>query len=234
MKVNQNQIDRLYRFTREHFVEHYDVQTELVDHLANGIEEQWKENPDMPFESALSFEFKKFGVFGFMNVLEQKQKAMSKKYRKVFWCFFKEWFQWPKMLKTSLAVVLCFSMFQLITNPDYLRGITQFFSIGLMSVVLIRFYYIKKIHPLGEKKYLLEEMIFRAGNLVTFFNLKLQIGLSLMHSSDSFLMNPYFQFGFSSALVLGALAAYIAFWLLPQNAEALLNKTYPERKVAMV
>ena len=43
-KVNSNQIDRLYRFTREHFVEYYDVQTELVDHLASAIEKQWRES----------------------------------------------------------------------------------------------------------------------------------------------------------------------------------------------
>ena len=40
MKVNQKQIDELYLFTRQHFVEYYDLQTELVDHLANAIETQ--------------------------------------------------------------------------------------------------------------------------------------------------------------------------------------------------
>tara|TARA_B100000949_G_scaffold96651_2_gene86211 strand:+ start:3582 stop:3746 length:165 start_codon:yes stop_codon:yes gene_type:complete len=52
-KVNSNQIDRLYRFTREHFVEYYDVQTELVDHLASVIEKQWREDPAIGFENAL-------------------------------------------------------------------------------------------------------------------------------------------------------------------------------------
>ena len=40
MKLNQGLILELYAFTRKHFVEHFDLQTELVDHLANGIEQQ--------------------------------------------------------------------------------------------------------------------------------------------------------------------------------------------------
>ncbi len=36
-KLSENQIQQLYKFTEQHYVEWYDVQTELVDHLANGI-----------------------------------------------------------------------------------------------------------------------------------------------------------------------------------------------------
>ena len=45
MKLTETQIENLYKFTRQHYVYHYDVQTELVDHLANDIEEIWLETP---------------------------------------------------------------------------------------------------------------------------------------------------------------------------------------------
>lgn len=45
MKLNQTHIDSLYKFTRQHYVVHYDLQTELVDHLANDIETIWELNP---------------------------------------------------------------------------------------------------------------------------------------------------------------------------------------------
>ena len=45
MKLNEQNIDNLYKFTRQHYVEHYDVQTELVDHLANDIEKILAEQP---------------------------------------------------------------------------------------------------------------------------------------------------------------------------------------------
>ena len=78
MKLTQEQIDALFTFTKKHLVEHYDVQVELVDHLANAIEAQWAENPDISFEEALDKEYKSFGVFGFSGLVEQKQAALHK------------------------------------------------------------------------------------------------------------------------------------------------------------
>ena len=50
MKLSAHQIQKLYDFTRQHYVEHYDLQTELVDHLDNSIEQQWIENPKCFFD----------------------------------------------------------------------------------------------------------------------------------------------------------------------------------------
>jgi len=58
-ELTQDQIQQLYKFTRSHYVEHYDLQTELVDHLAHGIEQLQNENPSLSFQEALNQEFKK-------------------------------------------------------------------------------------------------------------------------------------------------------------------------------
>ena len=81
-KLSSEQIQQLYKFTRQHYVEYYDVQTELVDHLANDIEQIWKEQPNLSFEQARDISFKKFGVFGFMDVVEARTNALNKKYWK--------------------------------------------------------------------------------------------------------------------------------------------------------
>ena len=83
MKLTKDHIENLYQFTQKHYVEWYDLQTELVDHLANSIEEQWKQNPKLSFEDALQLEFKKFGVCGFMDVVEERKIALHKKYKKL-------------------------------------------------------------------------------------------------------------------------------------------------------
>ncbi|GAK93575.1 hypothetical protein JCM19298_2294 [Nonlabens ulvanivorans] len=107
MKLNDSQIEDLYAFTRKHYVEYYDLQTELVDHLANAIEDQWELKPHLFFEDALQIEFKKFGVFGFTEVVEQRQKAMARKYSKLIWKHLKEYFKLPKiLLLMSLTVIL--------------------------------------------------------------------------------------------------------------------------------
>ena len=57
MQLTTSQIDQLFIFTRQHYVEWYDLQSELVDHLANAIETDWQENPTLSFEAALNKEF---------------------------------------------------------------------------------------------------------------------------------------------------------------------------------
>ena len=75
MKLTQKQIQNLYKFTRQHYVYWYDLQSELVDHLANDIEDIWKKEPNLSFEKAKEKAFKKFGIFGFMDVIEKKTKS---------------------------------------------------------------------------------------------------------------------------------------------------------------
>ena len=116
MKLTTPQIEDLFKFTRKHFVYHYDVQSELVDHLANDIEEIWKERPQLSFEDARDTSFKKFGIFGFMDVIEAKQKQMNKRYRSILWRFFREWFTLPKVM-TTLAVFL--SLFMVLKNSVF-------------------------------------------------------------------------------------------------------------------
>lgn len=80
MPLTAVQIDQLYLFTRQHYVEYYDLQTELVDHLAHAIEAQMKESPTLTFDEALNLEFQKFGIFGYMDVVENRQAVLNKKY----------------------------------------------------------------------------------------------------------------------------------------------------------
>lgn len=90
MKVTNSQIDTLYTFTRQHYVEWYDGQTELVDHLANGIEEQWQENPNLTFDEALKNEFKRFGVlcyYGFYLIKESIKYKKTQKQTGKKWLF---------------------------------------------------------------------------------------------------------------------------------------------------
>jgi hypothetical protein len=111
MKLTETHIEKLYKFTRKHFVYHYDVQTELVDHLANDIENIWEEHPKLSFQDAQDKSFKKFGIFGFMDVIEAKQKQMNKRYWKIILRFAKEWFSIPKIVVT---VSIFFTFFMLL------------------------------------------------------------------------------------------------------------------------
>ena len=146
MKLTSQNIEQLYKFTRQHYVEHYDVQTELVDHLANDIEQIWEENPTLSFEKARDISFKKFGIFGFMDVVEEKQQQLGKKYRTVLWAYVKEWFQFPKIVLT--ASVFAFYFFCL----QFKAGLYLcFVSLSILAVFDV--YLVNKLQKQAKKRF---------------------------------------------------------------------------------
>ena len=149
MKLNEQQINQLYLFTRWHFVEWYDLQSELVDHLANSIEDRWKENPKLTFEEALELEFKKFGIFGFMDVVDERRRFLSKKYSRIIWKHYKEFFRLPKIILTVSSMYFLYFLSEKLQDSQYLY-LSILAVIGIIFTVESR--KIHKAQKLKEKE----------------------------------------------------------------------------------
>lgn len=229
MQITEQNIQNLYKFTRQHYVEHYDVQTELVDHLANDIEQIWEEHPNLTFEKARDKSFKKFGVFGFMDVVEEKQKQVGKRYRKILWSLLKDWFKLPKIITTILLTAVFFFLYQIPSLGKYFFYAFQiaFFVILIFKCRLLIRKHKKKVKKTGEN-WLLEDMIFRLASTNFFvffsniFNI-FQLGKILHNVKLVFILSIF------STLLL--LVGYITLFLIPEKAEELLEETYPEYKI---
>jgi len=231
MKLTPEQIQELYKFTRQHYVYHYDVQTELVDHLANDIEQIWEEQPNLSFGRARDISFKKFGVFGFMDVIEEKQKAMNKRYRKILLRFVKEWFVLPKIILTGLIFMVFFTVLQLTLAKEIILG-------SLFLLAFVDMFYLIKNRKKGKKRkrkkekiFLLEAMIGETRNgfsflmVVNVFNL---INLSDLNFST---LSVYWILLMSVCLTLICIVFYIIGFVMPKKAEELLIEAYPEYKL---
>jgi len=224
MKLTNQHIQDLYAFTRQHYVEYYDVQTELVDHLANEIETIWQEQPTLTFKVARDLSFKRFGIFGFMDVVEKRQKAMSKKYLKIMWSFVKEWFQLPKISITLGSVFILQQVFMLPFGATIVYAL-----FGVLLIFLIyNFYKLRKESKqrfkLTTKKWMLEELIFKTTivNSFVFLSSTFNTTNTIKHTN---------QFGtalfFAIFFVVAFLVAYITLVVIPKQADALLAETYP-------
>ena len=231
MKISEIKIEQLYKFTRQHYVYHYDVQTELVDHLANDIEQIWEEYPKLSFEEARDKSFKKFGVFGFMDVVEAKQKQVNKRYWKIILRFAKEWFILPKIILTT-CLFLTILMLLKISFADYI-----ILGMLLLAVIveLISVYQLRKSHKKKEKNnekiFLLEAMIGTTRNgysgliFVNIFNF---VNLTRTNFSQ---MSIYWQITIALLITLLIILFHVSHYVLPQKAEELLQETYPEYKL---
>jgi len=232
-KVTPQQIDRLYQFTDEHFVDYYDVQTELVDHLANSIEKQWQENPEKDFETALKEEFKKFGVFGFLEVVESRQAAMQKRYYQLMWKEAKEFLKLPKVLILATAFLVSFTlMTQIPYGAQALIGLLLLVSIGFG----IKWYKnIKKtkllVRNTNRKPYLLETLLNYTGQAGIYMNFPIQILIFIPNQAVGHLWVGVFYGLFFTAFCL---VFYITLFLLPRKRDEILQEAYPELKMQQV
>lgn len=232
MKLTEIQIKELYKFTRKHYVYYYDVQTELVDHLANDIEEIWLEKPKLTFEQARDASFKKFGIFGFMDVIESRQKAMNKRYVNILWRFFKEWFTLPKIVITTTVFL---SLFYLLKIP-----FSEYIILSLL-LILVSYDLIKQTkakqkyknkEEQNERFFLLESMIgdtrqgFSGFAFINIFN-SLNLVKVPFNSLESYWL---LLIAFSITCVI--LLFYVTGFMMPEKAEELLEETYPEYKLS--
>ena len=232
MKLTKEQIQQLYKFTRQHYVEHFDVQAELVDHLANDIEQIWQKQPNLSFEQARDISFKKFGIFGFMDVVEARQKSMNKKYWKVIVHFVKEWFQIQKIILTTLL----FLSFYVVCKTMY----AHYILLSVLIVVCIYSFYkgfhlqriFKRNFKNKGKKWMLEEMIFKTG-VGTFIFLPVHFYnfFNLSKFENNGINLEWVTLLYSAVFTMFIILIYIILEVLPQKAEELLTENYPEYKL---
>ena len=233
--LSSEQIDQLYLFTRQHYVEWYDLQTELVDHLANSIEEQLQENPKLSFETALNIEFKKFAIFGFMDVVEKRQKALTKKYYKLIWKHFIEFFKLPKIILTIFLIQLVY----LILKNSSMYSDVFFWAYLLVTVFSFRKMFLDKQKLDSkkaklEKRWLFKEIIVGCGGSPLLFVFPFQIMNHFHGDLPSSLKDPKSVLFYSMFLVFYIIFAYIVQKVIPSKAEEYLKQTYPEYQLEIV
>ncbi len=143
-KVSDKQIEELFAFCKAHYVPQYDLQLELVDHLASSIEEKWEQDPDLPFKEALNEVFSGFGIYGFSKLKGAKGKALRRKYNIMFRNYIVEFYKLPKIILTIAISILLYTAFKLIND----NSIIAYSVAGLY--ILGGIYYLFYLYP---KKY---------------------------------------------------------------------------------
>ena len=142
-QITQEETEQLFQFCRRHYVYHYDVQIELVDHLATAIEEQWEQNPKLSFDEGLKNSFKKFGIYGFSKIKSQKEKELRRKYNRLLWHFMLDFYRWPKVITTFVCTLGLFLLFQLIGHTLWI--VAGFAFLVLIGAILYHRFILKKL-----------------------------------------------------------------------------------------
>ena len=98
MELSDDQIERLFQFTKEQGIHYYDVQIELVDHLATNMEAAMAADETLTFPDALKKAFGSFGVAGFEDVCAEKAGAANTGEYKMLMNEAKQWLTFPRLM----------------------------------------------------------------------------------------------------------------------------------------
>lgn len=237
MQLNQEQIKSLFAFVENKGVKYYDVQHEIVDHLATSIESEMAANGNRTFDQALQIVYGKFPITGFAQYTLDLEDSL--------WTF------WTKKVISTMTMgygipliglltLLTFSFYYSITTNGALGinilsyavlvlGIIAIFSFGKQfgksGVEMLLYYgYITSDDDLNER--LLYYKVLKYITMIMIFG-----PLFLARLTSMFVLDPRSDIitgGPSSILIFSSISIYwtlvVIFYFPKMIREVIANK----------
>jgi hypothetical protein len=156
MTLQKDQIESLFEFIQSHGIHYYDVQVELVDHLASQIEAYMDANPALSFQAALDEAYTWFGQKGFKFIEDHRAEAVYVRYENL-WS--QEAKQWVTLKNLFLLFLIGLSAYFLgtVIDPSW-----RFYIVVGVFAVLLYFQLTKaaKQQKEAKKKLLVLEFLY--------------------------------------------------------------------------
>ncbi len=225
-KVSPKELEELHEFCFFRSVVHYDMQVELVDHLATAIEERWNTNPKLPFQKALEQVDQQFGGHaGFVIIREEKEKAMRKKYRRLLWNFVAAYYKFPKILITFSLFLGIFTALQFFGNDLWIVSsmVIMFFAFSLFYFLYYFPRYVK-IKVEAKQSFLLNQITLKG---ITSKTMLLSGGFvsSLSHISQFSMFQSVL---FSTLASLFIVLVYADCFFIPKKIHEHFSAQFPQ------
>lgn len=152
MQLSTEQVQTLFSFTEKKGVPWYDLQVELVDHLACRIEEKMEADKSLQFGAVLEKAYKEFGLFGFGKIVQEKQSRLQRAARKLWWKELREFFTWPRIALLLLIVSALWQLAQYADPTTLMRG----FAGGYVLISVAYFIHVRRSGKTHRKLLLLD------------------------------------------------------------------------------
>lgn len=228
--LTKDEVEVLFYFCENEDVYEYDLQVEIVDHLASSIEDHWKINPETTFEEAVENLYSKFGWKEFRKLKKQIARQLKRKFRRILLQNFIEYFRLPKIAITALLFIMLFSLLQMVDNNS-LVIILLSVPISLVSIYYNFVLFPKNIEikPTRGKSFLilkyLESINIQAGKL-TF--LPLIVPIITMGWHLKYTNALYLEVLIAAILSSFAVLMYGYYFFLPKKIKEYFMLNYSE------
>ncbi|WP_127845319.1 hypothetical protein [Psychroflexus aestuariivivens] len=219
MNFTSEQHDRLIAFTKQHFVDYYDVQQMIVKDLKVKIHEQIEADPELNFDEALQKAFKTYGVCGFSDDFEKYTKQINKQCWSYTWQTTKGILQESKLWLGVLLIFFCSVLF-LSWNP--FNSILAI-SVAGLAMVFALIMIIKRRKKIKHRQYNLymEELLSNSVGFLPFTYLPWLVVSNLYNYAGDLW---YINYIVAAIITLEAIALYILNFKLPEQKREILEK----------
>lgn len=223
MTLTADQIEILYAFTRKKFVPWYDLQVELVDHLAERIVEEMQKDKTLDFNRALNRVYAGFGIYGFAEIVRERSALLQKEAKRQMWLEIKNQFN----LKNLLRSIAIFSIILFAA----LHIDLVFVAIGSILLLVTDLVFFKKFHSfrmhLRNKKKLMITQHLPLLGMGSFIYLQV-IGMRYVELfTEQQAYSDKYRIYFSVLLFIGVIG-YLAARQVTENLYSKAKKEYPE------
>ncbi|WP_196887055.1 hypothetical protein [Aureivirga sp. CE67] len=223
-ELTKEQIDTIYDFVeKQGKVPYYDVQIEIVDHMANDIESQMELNPNISFNEAFRFAFKKFGLSGFQKLIEENHNKLQKEYGKMLFSWFLKYFSFPRIMFSLFLFGVIFSLVSLFNESINFMVVNGFF-LGIYTILFLRKIIVHKFLQKDNKKWLLQKVLYGA-NSTGFLTLNFMYQFFLLSSFFNSI-NGYKIIFISIAYTISIILLDIIVRIIPNHSDKLLKEKY--------
>ena len=216
--LSEDQTHALHQFVKSKYVDYYDVQMELVDHLACEIENVWATDKNIPFDQALSEVYKRFGIYGFSRIVQARESAIRRQNRLMWWREFKMFFKFPR-ITFSLALLLVITILASQTGTTAFVIVNTVFAVVCTVNELLRRNRFKPIKKIKMASWQFSGMATSVVNVVVVLDLNFTIRPTLP------------DFDWNLFLPIVGYFCWIAFWAGNRTFTVLMSnqkKMYPE------
>ncbi|WP_300602106.1 hypothetical protein [Niabella sp.] len=145
-------IKTLDQFCEQKGIQYYDLRLELVDHLAESIENKIAENPGLSFDAALTAVYQSFGKGGFADLVEERRAILTQAHKKEYWKHIRHYFEWPRIVLSIAILVIAFipTFFIPAADSRVIYSLCVFLVPVLMNLLQARYFRrrFKPIQPL--------------------------------------------------------------------------------------
>jgi len=229
-KLTEEQVKKLYAFCIKSEIYEYDMQIEIVDHLASSIEAQWNNNPELSFGWALKNSLQRFGKNGLRKLVRKLKKQLRHNFNLVLWRYFLEYFKLPKIILTAVLFLLIYTILRLVSNNII---VLYFITIPAALFSLYYHYYIFprkiEIHTTSNKSFILLDYLNNINKRIGIFA-QLPYWVMIFSNEPSFrYSNTWWKEVTISALLACLVVLFYGhFFFLPDKIRAYFFRNYLE------